>query len=295
VPSTTRTMVDAKASDVRPQSTGAVALFLAPLRASATRTPQQQASIEYPLGYLRGLDGMRGVMALIVIEFHAGLLHKFIPGALVVVDVFFVVSGYLITSILVKDFTQNGRIQFGKFYLRRFLRLYPALAAMLVTYMVFSYLKLSQFHARVIDAASYLIYIGNYFAVIFDRSTLGVGHLWSLAVEEHFYLFWPMVLSPLLIRWGASHRTALLILLLAAAFWLFRIVWPVLRRCLYLCFPTTTSICFFLAAPPPFCCLSFRSGISHGGPPSWPGRSCPLRHCRCLRCTRSAMICARTT
>src|ERR1700730_13390427 len=83
----------------------------------------------YPLGYLPALDGTRGLMTLGVLAMHTRYLLP--PGAVLFMDVFFVMSGYLITSLLISNYRKGGTVDLKKFYLRRFLRLYPALVAML--------------------------------------------------------------------------------------------------------------------------------------------------------------------
>ena len=100
----------------------------------------------YPLGYLPALDGTRGLMTLGVLAAHTRYL--LLPGAVLFMDIFFVMSGYLITSLLINDYRKRGAIDFKKFYARRFLRLYPALAAMLTALLIVAALFSSEFKLR---------------------------------------------------------------------------------------------------------------------------------------------------
>lgn len=142
------------------------------------------------------LDGLRAVAVLAVIEHHAYWHVLGIQGALGV-DVFFVLSGFLITSILLRE-VHNSGICLRAFYLRRARRLYPALCGLVVVLMA----------ARWIDwrgALNALLYLGDYVG-----PSGFLAHTWSLAVEEHFYLIWPLLL-PFVAR--MSRRDALILLL----------------------------------------------------------------------------------
>ncbi len=147
--------------------------------------------------YIPALDGLRAIAILLVLAAHAGLDHL-VPGAFGV-TLFFFISGYLITRQLLGGLQRSGRIGFGGFYLRRVLRLMPAGAA---------YVALSG--ALYVALGGHIAPLGwlgaaFYGANIYDlwigyRSTLaGVRHpfniLWSLAIEEHFYALWPLLLA----------------------------------------------------------------------------------------------------
>ncbi len=133
------------------------------------------------------LDGIRGIAVLMVFAQHAG-----VPGTLgagVAVDIFFVLSGFLITGILLDERWRSGGIDFLGFYLRRLCRLTPALVLMLIAYVLLVP------H----DAGTALVsffYLTDYARAFFlDPGPL--SHTWSLAVEEHFYLIWPLALVAL--------------------------------------------------------------------------------------------------
>ncbi len=147
--------------------------------------------------YIPALDGLRAVSILLVVASHAGL-ERVLPGAFGV-TLFFFISGYLITRQLLGGLAAGGRIGFGGFYARRALRLMPAGAA----YVLVSGLAYEAAGGRIsaLGWAAALFYGANYYDLWAGyRSVLtGVRHpfnvLWSLAIEEHFYLAWPAVLA----------------------------------------------------------------------------------------------------
>lgn len=168
------------------------------------------------------LDGLRTVAVYLVVAFHAGLPG--FRGGFVGVDTFFVLSGYLVTQILLRDLTSRGHIQWRRFYSRRVRRILPAaLIVLIVTAFVYSAVAtpLEVFDAVGGFRASFF-YVANwyffhqstdYFAA--NVNTNPVLHFWSLAVEEQFYLLWPLLLGGLYV---ASGRTG------ARRWWVMRIV-----------------------------------------------------------------------
>lgn len=179
-------------------------------------------------GYVPVLDGLRAVSILLVILSHLGL-DRVVPGAFGV-TLFFFLSGYLITRQLVQALRVQGRIGLSGFYLRRALRLMPAGLA----YIVIAGVLFQQAGGRISPAGwlAAIFYGANYYDLWqgYHSTLLGVRHpfniLWSLAVEEHFYLLWPALL-PLLIR---SRRAGAILLALCAAVILWRVA------LLHLCF-----------------------------------------------------------
>lgn len=170
----------------------------------------------YPLGYNPGLDGLRGTATLCVLAAHLDI--SWCPGAFLYMDMFFVMSAYLITSLLLKRWTKTGSVGFGTFYLRRVLRLFPAHYAMILTFVVVAYLVLDNFRGQLKQAAVAATYISNWTRA-FEVPIPGfLGHTWSLAVEEQFYLIWPVVLTLLLRTVGLRMRLVALIVLLAFGF-----------------------------------------------------------------------------
>jgi peptidoglycan/LPS O-acetylase OafA/YrhL len=150
--------------------------------------------------YLPGLDGLRALAVLAVVAYHLGL--SWAPGGLLGVGVFFTLSGYLITDLLLGAHARTGSLQLADFWLRRARRLLPALFVMIAVVVAWVALldraQLAGLRGAVAAAATYVsnwYLIGehtSYFAQFGPPSPL--GHLWSLAVEEQFYLVWPGLL-----------------------------------------------------------------------------------------------------
>jgi peptidoglycan/LPS O-acetylase OafA/YrhL len=150
--------------------------------------------------YMPGLDGLRAIAVLAVIFFHLGF--GWAPGGLLGVGIFFTLSGYLITDILLGQFIRKGAIHLGRFWLGRARRLLPALFLMLLIVIawvtIFGPAQPDQFRKAVVSA---IFYVNNwqqiaanvsYFARFAPEQPL--NHLWSLSVEEQFYIFWPFIL-----------------------------------------------------------------------------------------------------
>ena len=138
---------------------------------------------------------MRAISISIVLVSHAGY-GDVVPGGLGV-TIFFFLSGYLITTLLLDERERSGRIDIGKFYLRRVLRLFPPLLVTLV--IAYSLVMLGRLDGGISWAGvlAQLLYFANYYGLFFDpgnTTAAGTGILWSLAVEEHFYMIYPAVL-----------------------------------------------------------------------------------------------------
>jgi peptidoglycan/LPS O-acetylase OafA/YrhL len=163
------------------------------------------------LRYAGGLDGVRALAVTAVLVYHLGA--RWLPGGFLGVDVFFVLSGFLITSLLATEWDARGRIDIGGFYLRRARRLLPALFVMLGTVvLVTSAVAPDELPRLRGDVGAALAYSTNWTQIAWHRSyfeALGrpslLQHLWSLAVEEQFYLLWPVLLL-LCLRFGGRRR-----------------------------------------------------------------------------------------
>ena len=167
--------------------------------------------------YSPALDGLRALAIAAVFLFHARAPLS--RGGYMGVDIFFVLSGFLITGLLLAEIDRRGKVDLRAFFLRRAVRLMPALALMLAVYLTFAP-KLWPADSHSWQAASAITYLSGY-AVAYSGQPPGqLSHTWSLAAEAHFYLLWPFV-----IVWGArrwSQRelfVALIALYLAASAW----------------------------------------------------------------------------
>ncbi|MGA7435685.1 MAG: acyltransferase family protein [Solirubrobacterales bacterium] len=149
--------------------------------------------------YMPGLDGLRAIAVIAVIAYH--LEVPFTPGGLLGVGMFFTLSGYLITDILLEAWT-GRRLKLGQFWLARARRLLPALFVMLIVVTAWVSLgapeQLDDLRGMVVSSA---LFTSNWWVIFQDQSyfdrfgpTSPMGHLWSLAIEEQFYLIWPWVL-----------------------------------------------------------------------------------------------------
>ncbi|SHM81941.1 acyltransferase family protein [Halomonas cupida] len=155
--------------------------------------------------YRPEIDGLRAIAVLSVVLFHAGF--SWIPGGYIGVDVFFVISGYLITSIICQEYFSTGSFSFLNFYLRRIRRLFPALFVTIsATYVVASMIFSSEDYARLGGASISAVFsVSNLFfwneSGYFDSesSIKPLLHTWSLSVEEQFYLLWPSTIFAMLI------------------------------------------------------------------------------------------------
>lgn len=175
---------------------GAPSLAAFPVASSRPRIePECQRAEAFHLGYRRWVDGLRGVAILLVLAFHLGLL----PGGFLGVDLFFVLSGFLITSLLMEEWQSAGSIRLKEFYLRRALRLLPAFGLLLVL-CVFSILWqpcAGEKWARFRETAVATCYLSNW-PMLHQTPMPILGHTWSLSVEEQFYLLWPTLLYGML-------------------------------------------------------------------------------------------------
>ena len=182
---------------------------------------REQATRVYGAEYYRpDIDGLRGIAVLAVIGFHA--FPDFFPGGYIGVDVFFVISGFLITSIILRQ-QRGGTFTFSGFYARRIRRIFPALLIVLTACLLFGGLvllpdELEELGKHVGSAAGFLSNFtlwreAGYFSRAADLKPL--LHLWSLGIEEQFYLIWPLLLL-LLMKWQRHIIASVLLLTLAS-------------------------------------------------------------------------------
>ena len=178
---------------------------VAPPRAP-TVAPSDRAQISR-LPYLPGLDGLRAIAVVAVMIYHAN--SAWLPGGFLGVEMFFVISGYLITLLLIAERERNYRISLGQFWLRRARRLLPAVFLMML--MVTLWTAIFERHALGQlrgDVLAGTFYVSNWYQIWEGLGYTASGdfaplrHLWSLAVEEQFYLIWPIVMVLLLGRAG---------------------------------------------------------------------------------------------
>lgn len=175
------------------------------------------------LAYRADIDGLRAIAVLLVLGYH--LFPEFVAGGFIGVDIFFVISGYLITGIILNGFS-NNTFSFGVFFARRIKRIYPALLLVLVCcyivgWLVLMPLEYKELNKHILGAVGFVANFtlwqdSGYFDAFPELKPL--LHLWSLGIEEQFYLLWPLGLWGL---WKCRLRPmALCISLMAGSFFL---------------------------------------------------------------------------
>ena len=182
------------------------------------------------LGYRPALDGLRALAILPVVVFHS-TYSRILPGGANGVDLFFVLSGFLITTLLLEEHALDGRISIGHFYARRAVRLGPALLLFVAAAALFSF---TPWHGATGSPAeigrfslALLTYTANWVLALQTMTWPAfLGHLWSLSVEEQFYLVWPLVLTLVIRQRVRAMRLVVVLLAVIAALSLWRaILW----------------------------------------------------------------------
>jgi peptidoglycan/LPS O-acetylase OafA/YrhL len=175
------------------------------------------------IAYRPGLDGLRALAVAAVFLYHARI--DWLPGGFLGVDLFFVLSGYLITSLLLVEWEARNRIDLRRFWLRRARRLLPALVVVVLGALILASIFARQdlAHTRS-DAVSSLLYYTNWHEIIANHSYFNLRgnpsllqHTWSLAIEEQFYIVWPLLLVPGLVLVGRRRLPLLVIAGIAAS------------------------------------------------------------------------------
>jgi len=186
------------------------------------------------LEYRPGLDGLRALAVAGVFLYHARPRadgSPYLPGGFLGVDLFFVLSGYLITSLLLVEWEAGNRIDLRRFWMRRARRLLPALVVVVLAALILASIFARDDLGRTRgDAVSSLLYYTNWHLIIANHSYFTLmgrpsllNHLWSLAVEEQFYVIWPLLLVPGLVLLGRRRLPMLVIVGIAGsalAMWL---------------------------------------------------------------------------
>ncbi len=164
-----------------------------------------------PGGRLRALDGIRAFAVLAVVLYHYGI--SWFGGGLLGVDVFFVLSGYLITSLLCRELGRSGTVRLGRFWAQRARRLLPALFVLLLGVAAYARAFSASVDVAAIraDAIATLAYVSNWHFILSDQGYFALTsapspllHTWSLAVEEQYYLLWPLVALVVVRRFGVA-------------------------------------------------------------------------------------------
>ena len=169
------------------------------------------------LGYSPALDGIRGVAILAVLGHNLNI--GWLQGGFFGVDIFFALSGFLITTVLLEDQARHGSISLRDFFRRRFWRLYPALVVLVAFSAASAILRQDVGLGRIaLVVASTLAYQSNWLLMADTHAWVGgLGHTWSLAVEVHFYFLWAVTMALVIRRWGVRLRPLFAFALTVAA------------------------------------------------------------------------------
>jgi len=208
----------------------------------STETPRTDGHPEAAyrhLAFRPDIEGLRAIAILAVVACHAGV--SWLQGGFIGVDVFFVLSGYLITGLLLKELGSTGKIDFLDFYARRLKRLLPGLLTMVVVSSVAASVLLSPYEqvTQALSASSVYFWVSNFFFSLTDLDYFSPQaesflflHTWSLAVEEQFYLIWPVfILGLFAVGRAPAHKSPLM----------------VYRRYLTLVFIVSLVLCLYLS------------------------------------------------
>ncbi len=188
---------------------------------STAAPPQLEAGGDHRRPHLASLDGLRGLAVIAVLLFHAGKLQ----GGFLGVDLFFALSGFLITSLLLAEVDARGRVDLVAFWGRRLRRLLPAVLLLLVVVTVITTIvaTVPERAATLSDGPWAQAYVANWHAIAGHRDYWAsfelprmFGHLWSLAIEEQFYLVWPVLMAVIAWRSRHVHRTVVAVCVLGS-------------------------------------------------------------------------------
>jgi peptidoglycan/LPS O-acetylase OafA/YrhL len=162
--------------------------------------PESLKFDKFRLGFRPALDGLRAVAIVAVIATHSVYLwnpldaSRYIPGGFIGVDLFFALSGFLITSLLLGEINRTGKVGFGGFYRRRALRLFPALYALIFVQLIYTVVVGDSLGHDIKGLLYIIFYVSNWAVVFHKTQPFGTQQTWSLGVEEQFYVIWPLLL-----------------------------------------------------------------------------------------------------
>jgi peptidoglycan/LPS O-acetylase OafA/YrhL len=195
-----------------------------PIRDDARTSVPKTAAVVSRLGYRPELDGVRGIAIILVMLVH---VHNWPRGGFIGVDVFFTLSGFLITTLLLEEWRARGTVSLRDFYARRALRLFPAVIVLLIAYSIFALVAGgSSLSTRLAGVGYGFTYLSNWaqaFGLTFPDQE--IGFLWTLAIEEQYYLLWPgLLLLALHVGRLSPRRLIVAIFCVVVAVWIWRII-----------------------------------------------------------------------
>jgi len=199
----------------------------APSADSTTLVAKLSGPTERKLGWNPALDGARGVSVVLVMSFHF-MGSKYLDGAPILVDMFFMLSGFLITTLMFEERAARGAISLRDFYLRRVFRLFPAVYTLLGVFLIFALVFGGKYRGQLlIEFFAAAFYVYDFLIAWVGVEGQVLIQLWTLSIEEQFYFLWPLLLIAAM-KAGKAHRmNALLVGMFAVV-----IIMPTLRMTL---------------------------------------------------------------
>jgi peptidoglycan/LPS O-acetylase OafA/YrhL len=197
---------------------------------------------------IKSIDGIRALSIIMVLLGHASqtmpkeitsnFFFKLISNSTLGVNIFFVISGYLITKLLIIEYRKSGRINIKYFYIRRLLRIFPIFYIYLFVLIILKETVVSNIFNSYQDLLPAGLYLWNYKHILYDNIIVGngtwfLGHFWSLSMEEQFYLIWPFVFSCLFFKTSGKKLTRVVITII--------VLMPILRVATYFLIPDNYS------------------------------------------------------
>jgi peptidoglycan/LPS O-acetylase OafA/YrhL len=165
------------------------------------------SQIKHKLQYIGSFDCIRGIATLFVLLIHGS--YGFFKGAWIALDLFFVLSGFLITTLLYNEYFTSGKISFSNFYARRALKIFPPLIiCILLANILWPFTRLSEDADNTLATAGAFLYFSNFLQV---KIMGNMHHLWSLSVEEHFYFLWPLLMVFFILKASFRKQTLFLV------------------------------------------------------------------------------------
>jgi len=199
----------------------------APSAASPGFLATLKGPTERKLGWNPALDGARGVSVVLVMSFHF-MGSRYLDGAPILVDMFFMLSGFLITTLMFEERAARGAISLRDFYLRRVFRLFPAVYTLLAVFLVFA-LIFGGVHRQqlVVEFLAAALYVYDFLIAWVGVQGQVLIQLWTLSLEEQFYFVWPLLLIAAMKAGKARRMNALLVGMFAVV-----VIMPILRMTL---------------------------------------------------------------
>ena len=165
------------------------------------------SQIKHKLQYIGSFDCIRGIATLFVLLIHGS--YGFFKGAWIALDLFFVLSGFLITTLLYNEYFTSGKISFSNFYARRALKIFPPLIiCILLANVLWPFTTLEDGADNTLATAGAFLYFSNFLQV---KIMGNMHHLWSLSVEEHFYFLWPLLMLFFILKTSFRKQTFFLV------------------------------------------------------------------------------------